>query len=137
MSSVDIWYTDFGKKNRRYLMMKNIKKLALVAMLVGSVAVVLASCGKNAGGDNKPSGFTMNAEQKKAYDLFIGTAKEMAKQAKIPKDIVKQRLAGANEQMKNLGFKIVDTKENEDVEHETDEAKLEKYLRDRFKPVAL
>ena len=119
-------------------MMKNIKKLALVAMLVGSVAVVLASCGKNAGGDNKPSGeFTMNAEQKKAYDLFIGTAKEMAKQAKIPKDAVKQQLAGANEQIKNLGFKVVDTKENEDIEQETDDAKLDKYLRDRFKPVAL
>ena len=119
-------------------MMKNIKKLALVAMLVGSVAVVLASCGKNAGGDNKPSGgFTMNAEQKKAYDGFITATKDVAKQRKITKDTVKQQLAAINEGLKNLGFKVVDTKENEDIEQETDDAKLDKYLRDRFKPVAL
>ena len=94
--------------------MKNIKRLALVAMLIGSVAV-LSSCA-----------FKMNTEQKEYYEGFISLLETQAKVGDIPAIAVTAAVKVANEGANALDFKIVDNKDGSPIAKNTGAAELRK-----------
>ena len=94
--------------------MKNIKRLALVAMLIGSVAA-LSSCA-----------FQMNTEQKEVYEGLISGLEESAKLVELPAITVTAAVKLANEAANKLNFKIVDSKDGSPIAKGTTAAELRK-----------
>jgi len=101
------------------LMMKNIKRLALVAMLLGSVALLLFSCK-----------FKMNPNQEELYDTSINSLEANASRGDVSADEVKNLVESLNLTNTAIGFKIVDTKEGTPIKQGTKATELKK----RFVP---
>ena len=100
------------------------------ALLVLAGAVLAFGCNQ---ANSNGGGFTMNAEQKQAYDAVIGLVKQSAAAHEIPADEIAYQLQIMNQQFASLNFKIVDTKEGKPIAKGTDE----NALKARFKPEAL
>lgn len=100
--------------------MKNIKRLTLLAMLVGSVAI-LASCRMK-----------LNSEQAQWYNVFIEVVEKEVKSREIPASEVGGTLIKYNKLLclESTGFKIVDKKAGKPVAKGTKAAALKK----RFVP---
>ena len=78
-------------------MMKNIKRFTLLAMLAGSIAILMASCS-----------FKMNTSQQTHYDAFIATLVGLVAQAEMSPGNVKSHLETNNVAAKAIGYQIVD-----------------------------
>ena len=100
------------------------------ALLVLAGAVLAFGCNQ---ANSNGGGFTMNAEQKQAYDAATGVVKQSAAAHEIPANIVELQLQGLNQQFAALSFKVVDTRKGKPVAKGTDE----NALKARFKPEAL
>ena len=112
------------------------------ALLVLAGAVLAFGCnqansnGGNSGGSsggNNGGSFTMNAQQKAAYDAVIAQVKLQAAAHEIPANIVAEQLTSTNKEFASLKFKVVDTKAGQPIAQGTDE----NALKARFKPEAL
>jgi len=99
-------------------MMKNIKRLTLLAMLVGSVAI-LASCRMK-----------LNSDQATLYNSWIEATEKVAALHEIPSSTVETVLKEQNEICKVKGFKVVDKKAGKPIAKGTKAAALKK----RFVP---
>ena len=80
-------------------MMRNIKRVALMAMLVGSIAVFLSSCA-----------FKLNTEQQTLYNAKIDSIAALAALNDIPKETVESELKAFNTLFKAKGFIVEDKK---------------------------
>ena len=109
------------------------------ALLVLAGAVLAFGCnqattpGTPNGGNNGSGSFTMNAQQKTAYDAVIAYVKLQADSHEIPADLVAEQLTSTNKEFASLKFKVVDTKAGQPIAQGTDE----NALKARFKPEAL
>lgn len=112
------------------------------ALLVLAGAVLAFGCnqansnGGNSGGSsggNNGGSFTMNAQQKAAYDAVIAQVKLQAAAYEIPANIVAEQLTSTNKEFASLKFKVVDTQKGKPIAKGTDE----NALKARFKPEAL
>ena len=106
------------------------------ALLVLAAAVLAFGCNQatTPGGNGGNGGsFTMNAQQKAAYDAVIAYVKLQATAYEIPANIVAEQLTSTNKEFASLKFKVVDTQKGKPVAKGTDE----NALKARFKPEAL
>lgn len=113
--------------------MKNIKRMAVVAVIMGSIALFLSSCGNTAGGSGgSTSGgtFTLNAAQKAHYEGQITYLVEVAQKQSIPASAIKSGLEQGNKEAKALGYQIEDTQAGQNVAQGTQADALRK----RFVP---
>ena len=94
-----MWLHEVSKIFKEVLMMKNIKRFTLLAMLAGSIAILMASCS-----------FKMDTKQEAFYNEFIEKLEKSVKDAEIPADTVKFGIDDLNAEIATqaLGFKIVD-----------------------------
>lgn len=98
--------------------MKNIKRMAVVAVIMGSIALFLSSCGNTAGGSGgSTSGetFTLNAAQKAHYEAQILALVGLAANKDIPAAEVKSGLEQFNTGAKALGYQVEDKQAGQDV----------------------
>ena len=103
------------------------------ALLVLAGAVLAFGCNQaNSNGGNGGS-FTMNAQQKAAYDAVIAQVKLQAAAYEIPANIVAEQLTSTNKEFASLKFKVVDTQKGKPIAKGTDE----NALKARFTPEAL
>ena len=109
------------------------------ALLVLAGAVLAFGCnqattpGTPNGGNNGSGSFTMNAQQKAAYDAVIAQVKLQAAAYEIPANIVAEQLTSTNKEFASLKFKVVDTQKGKPIAKGTDE----NALKARFTPEAL
>ena len=113
------------------------------ALLVLAGAVLAFGCnqansnggnsGGSSGGNNGSGSFTMNPQQKTAYDAAIAQVKTQAAAQEIPAQQVAQQLQTMNQQFASLNFKVVDTKAGQPIAKGTDE----NALKARFKAEAV
>ena len=100
------------------------------ALLVLAGAVLAFGCNQ---ANSNGGGFTMNAEQKQAYDVAIAYVKLQATAYEIPANIVAEQLTSMNKEFASLKFKVVDTQKGKPIAKGTDE----NALKARFRPEAL